>query len=244
MTKARRPEGTPQNYFMSFTDLLIGILFIFIVLLVTYALTYKRAEAGLQARIKNLEQYMCLRTELLGRLEGNLRRRGVAASADVGQGVLRFRENLLFERGSADLDTRAMGALNILAAELARELPCFTLEYRGANCPHGAAPVLEALYIEGHTDNVNIRTRQFPSNWELSSARAIRTYRYIIARQSSLKDIRNASGSARLLGSSAYADTRAAQEPADLAVNRRIDFRFLLAPPSQEPIIRPSAQCR
>ncbi len=30
----------------------------------------------------------------------------------------------------------------------------------------------DLLIVEGHTDNVPIRTRQFPSNWELSSARA------------------------------------------------------------------------
>ncbi len=28
------------------------------------------------------------------------------------------------------------------------------------------------MIVEGHTDNVPIRTRRFPSNWELSSARA------------------------------------------------------------------------
>lgn len=30
----------------------------------------------------------------------------------------------------------------------------------------------DLIIVEGHTDNVRIRTRRFPSNWELSSARA------------------------------------------------------------------------
>lgn len=30
----------------------------------------------------------------------------------------------------------------------------------------------DLIIVEGHTDNVPIRTRRFPSNWELSSARA------------------------------------------------------------------------
>jgi chemotaxis protein MotB len=34
--------------------------------------------------------------------------------------------------------------------------------------------------IEGHTDNVPIHTAQFPSNWELSSARAVNLLRYLI----------------------------------------------------------------
>jgi len=36
------------------------------------------------------------------------------------------------------------------------------------------------IRVEGHTDNVPIRTKQFPSNWELSSARASSVVRYYI----------------------------------------------------------------
>ena len=35
--------------------------------------------------------------------------------------------------------------------------------------------------IEGHTDNVPIATRRFPSNWELSTARAVQVLKYFIA---------------------------------------------------------------
>ncbi|MCK5120093.1 MAG: OmpA family protein [Candidatus Latescibacteria bacterium] len=34
--------------------------------------------------------------------------------------------------------------------------------------------------VEGHTDDLPIRTAQFPSNWELSAARAVKVLRYII----------------------------------------------------------------
>ncbi len=35
------------------------------------------------------------------------------------------------------------------------------------------------LQIDGHTDNVPIATQQFPSNWELSAARAISVVKYL-----------------------------------------------------------------
>jgi len=34
------------------------------------------------------------------------------------------------------------------------------------------APDGHEIQVEGHTDNIPIRTRQYPSNWELSTARA------------------------------------------------------------------------
>ena len=36
--------------------------------------------------------------------------------------------------------------------------------------------------IEGHTDNVPIRTATYPSNWELSTARAVNVLRFLIER--------------------------------------------------------------
>ena len=37
----------------------------------------------------------------------------------------------------------------------------------------------DLIIVEGHTDNVPIRTRRFPSNWELSSARATNVSRFV-----------------------------------------------------------------
>ena len=39
-----------------------------------------------------------------------------------------------------------------------------------------------SIRIEGHTDNIPINTVQFPSNWELSSSRAISVLRYFVRR--------------------------------------------------------------
>ncbi len=35
------------------------------------------------------------------------------------------------------------------------------------------------IRVEGHTDNIPIRTREFPSNWELSAARALNVVKYL-----------------------------------------------------------------
>lgn len=42
---------------------------------------------------------------------------------------------------------------------------------------------VEELRVEGHTDNTPIRTQRFPSNWELSVARAVSVLRYVETEQ-------------------------------------------------------------
>ncbi|MFP4416482.1 MAG: OmpA/MotB family protein [Fibrobacterota bacterium] len=38
------------------------------------------------------------------------------------------------------------------------------------------------IRVEGHTDNIPIRTREFPSNWELSAARALNVVKFLYSR--------------------------------------------------------------
>jgi chemotaxis protein MotB len=68
-----------------------------------------------------------------------------------------IKTDILFPSGSAEIETAAVEILEKLAAILAeRPYP---------------------IRIEGHTDDRPIRTAQFPSNWELSAARASRIVR-------------------------------------------------------------------
>ena len=69
----------------------------------------------------------------------------------------------------------------------------------------GALPVLEIICeklkklqnditIEGHTDNVPIHTKEFPSNWELSMTRAVNMLKYLIETQGILAERVSAAG--------------------------------------------------
>lgn len=81
--------------------------------------------------------------------------------------------------------------------------------------------------VEGHTDNVPIRTPQFPSNWELSAARAVMVVRVL----SELYGV-----SADHLAAVGHADTRPVTRNNDLeqrAQNRRVEVVILeQAPPA------------
>lgn len=68
-------------------------------------------------------------------------------------------EKFAFNSGSADIKPEAKPLLKKLAEVLIR--------FKGK------------LYIEGHTDDIPIKTKKFRSNWELSTARAVNTLRYL-----------------------------------------------------------------
>lgn len=72
--------------------------------------------------------------------------------------ALDIKERVLFDTGKADLKPEAINVLNKLTTLFTR------LPYN--------------ITIEGHTDSRPINTLEFPSNWELSSARAARVVRY------------------------------------------------------------------
>jgi len=234
MRTAVRPDPHQDTYFVSLNDLLVGLLFIFIVLLMTYSMIFQDSVERLE---RQLTERVDMRTELLERIKAKLVGAGFDAEVVADEGVLRLPEGVLFAPGQAILGDRARGALTIIADALRSELPCFGAKRQLQYCGRNSGAILEAVYIEGHTDDVAINNQQFRSNWELSSARAIATYNQLVKAQPTLKALPNATGSAALLGASAYADTRRvakSEHPtaADRQRNRRVDFRFLLSPPS------------
>ena len=110
-------------------------------------------------------------------------------------------EGVLFDAGSADL--RPEG--RIVLDEVAKPL----------------ASVKNQIAIEGHTDDRPISTGRFPSNWELSTARATSVLRYLIDAHHFGGDHLTASG---------YADQRpvaAGRDDASRAQNRRVDIAVL-----------------
>lgn len=77
------------------------------------------------------------------------------------------------------------------------------------------------LRIEGHTDNMPISTAQFPSNWELSTARATNVLKYLIKYYDADPDRISATG---------YGEFRPVVEntiPENRAKNRRVDIVML-----------------
>jgi chemotaxis protein MotB len=114
----------------------------------------KELNLALANKVNQLEKY---RSEFFGKL-----REALGNRADIQVVGDRFvvPTDILFDTGSADLSVEAQSSMNKLAktlTEVAAEIPS-NLDW--------------VLRIDGHTDKRPIHTDQFPSNWELSTARA------------------------------------------------------------------------
>jgi chemotaxis protein MotB len=116
---------------------------------------------ALASKVEELARY---RSEFFGKLKEALA--GQRDVQVVGDRFV-FQSEVLFPSGSADLQPGGEKQLGSVAQRL--------LEI-SAKIPKDIPWVLQ---VDGHTDNKPINTRTFPSNWELSSARAIAVVKYL-----------------------------------------------------------------
>ena len=122
----------------------------------------RRLNVALAGKVQELARY---RSEFFGRLREVL---GNRPDIQVVGDRFVFQSEVLFDSGSADLADEGqiqVAALAETLGEIASEIP----------------PDIDwVLRVDGHTDRIPINTAQFPSNWELSTARAISVVKFLI----------------------------------------------------------------
>ena len=123
--------------------------------------------------------------------------------------VMRLSDRALFDAGVAAVSPQALPLLKKVGAIIAET----SYEVR----------------VEGHTDDVPIKTVQFPSNWELSTARAVNVLRYFIETYRIPRDRLSAQGFGEFqpLVPNSSSENR--------AKNRRVEIIFLNPKPLNRP---------
>ena len=122
-----------------------------------------RLNAALAQQVQELRRY---RSDFFGRL-----RTALADRKDirvVGDRFV-FQSEVLFPSGQAAMSSEGLAAIDQLAkaiTDLEQTIP---------------KEVDWALQVDGHTDIRPIGSSQFPSNWELSTARAVSVVKYLIS---------------------------------------------------------------
>lgn len=157
----------------------------------------EQANARERQQQARLEQFRAMLSQLKSMIDsGKLRVRIVR-----NRMVVELPEAVLFDSGKAELKAEGKTVLEQLAPVLSG------LEKR-------------EFQVAGHTDNVPIKTKKFPSNWELSTARAVNVAQLL----------QGAGVAAERISAAGYADTQpvAANDSDDgKRQNRRIEIVLL-----------------
>ncbi len=115
--------------------------------------------------------------------------------------ILHILDDILFSSGSADLNNSSEIILNKLAT-IIKKLP-------------------NDIRVEGHTDNIPIKSSLYPSNWHLSVARALNTAYFLIDNENMNPD------KVSIVGYSEYRPIESNVTPIGRAKNRRVDLVIL-----------------
>ena len=164
-------QQVSEEWLVTYADAITLLLAFFVMIITFKDYDAGEREAAMAAIKENLGQQENVVTPMFS-LMNNLN--SILDGAEISQDqfevgfdqdgvVLEFSSKAFFGSGRADLLPEAKRIL----AEVFEEMQ---------------GPTYEGYYIdvEGHTDDVPIRSARFPSNWELSAARASSVVRYFI----------------------------------------------------------------
>ncbi len=115
--------------------------------------------------------------------------------------VMRLSDTLMFNLGAAEILPEAIPLMDKVAFIVSR-----------TSC---------VVRVEGHTDNLPIHTKKFPSNWELSTARAVNVLRYFTEKKKVPMQRLSA------VGFGEFQPVFANDKPELRAKNRRVEIVFL-----------------
>lgn len=221
-----------EGYFVSMTDMMVGLLFIFILMLMYFALQYQDTTEQLTNANKT-------RGEILVKIGQSLKDQGFEVEINPASGILRLNEKVLrFASGSAIVQPQYHDVIVALANALGDVLPCYSnlQTFIEKSCTENQQKHwLEAVFIEGHTDNMPY----IGGNLKLSTERAANTYAELVKIRSEIGSLQN-SESQPLLSVSGYGEKRPNPEsknndtPEHRQMNRRIELRIIMATPKQE----------
>jgi flagellar motor protein MotB len=248
MLRPRQPVSVDEEnpYWMSFSDVMSGLLVIFIlasvILILQLMELQEQAEqererlqeqvVGVEEEISMLRKAEEVRRNILTEAAEILQKRGIQVEVSENSTVLRIPNQLLgFDTGADKIGPQYQ--------ETAFEIGQVLHELISKD---DRAGYLDTVFVEGHTDSRPFYGRLCGSkgNWCLSTFRAISLWQFweqALPEQSRLGELENGENKT-LFSVSGYAETRPVIEnqktESDFSKNRRIDIRFTIRRPSSQ----------
>jgi len=234
LTHRKAPQTDVENpYWLSFSDIMAGLLAIFILTLVTLMIqlyqqiaVQKDVKRKVEKALSELVQIDEMRKELLVEIKENLQKRGINIEIQENHSVIRIPDDqLYFKSGKHDIQKKLEKLVDQVGIVLEKALN-----------KKNRMKYVDTIFIEGHTDSRPFKKQEM-GNWGLSSYRAIAVWNFWTekpGKQLSFTKMKNINNK-NVFSVSGYADTRRVElnEDTDLKRkrNRRIDLRFTMKIP-------------
>jgi len=212
-------EAEESGYLASASDLMVGLLFVFIIMVVILS---QRVEEVAQGEPHSVGT-------IIKQISQKMRDSDVPVEFNPESGVITLPADTLFPVGASVLSSEGALALDQARIAMNEILPCYIYSERRnrANCPPNPDEIeIETILIEGHTDSKPLKKGMY-TNWHLGLDRARAVYDRL-----TLGPILDYSNERRIgvVGISSYADKRPnKRNPHDDSMNRRVELRFVLA---------------
>ncbi|MGO3089759.1 MAG: OmpA/MotB family protein [Galactobacter sp.] len=238
------PSSDEPNYWMSFTDLMAGLVFVFILAIAALMVQLVQAQQDVKSQqrdftqktqdfsrqVDDLSQAEDMRHEMLIDIKNDLAKQGIQVIVAQNGSVISIPSDLLgFEKGQYDIEGGYKTVSLKIGTAIAESLR--SDERR---------KYLDTVFVEGHTDSANFEGLEGTGNWGLSTFRAISLWRLWdedLPKDHRLDSMTRADGEP-LFSVSGYGQTRPIEQDQSTdtgaAKNRRIDIRFTIVRPDSD----------
>ena len=206
-------DGPQPNFWTSYSDLMAGMLLVFVLLLVIALFHFSEFNRQRQALIKVQEQKLVafhyLQNRLIGQLKNAFEKEAV--SIDSQTGVLQIESGILFGEGQATLSEEGRNRLSRLFETYIQVV--LAPEFRG---------FVKQIEIEGHTNSRG----SYLHNLELSQQRALIVMKELLQQEGQEKQLLK---ELVVAGGRSFSHlVRDAQGREDPVKSRRIEVKFRL----------------
>jgi flagellar motor protein MotB len=223
-------------YWISFSDLMSGLLVIFILAAVALIIELTEQQEKINADISEQKQATKARKAVLYEIRDELLKNHILVEIADNDTVLRIPEKTLSFSSNSDripTDQQTQDAVKFIGIALHNAI---NKKVDAIDSTKMRYEFLDTVFIEGHTDSWP--TRRDKGNWGLSAFRAISLWDYWnenVELNPKFNRMVNANG-IKLFSVSGYAASRRTQlvekTAAQRSQNRRIDLRFTIKSPS------------
>jgi chemotaxis protein MotB len=169
--RRRRPnfEDSSSSWLITYSDAITLLLAFFVMILSVSDLNQGKIEAlqeGLSEMMTGetpLTPFTDIKKGLESLIENNNLQDQISVTLDTKGVKIEFANVALYRSGSAEIKSDAIATLEQVTQVIRQ-----------------TSHTTHLVEVEGHTDDLPINTEKFPSNWELSSVRAINVVKYLL----------------------------------------------------------------